>query len=115
MEANYFLVIDVAHPPRPPEQVETELAAALTKVRNSSTLRAIKVIHGYGSHGRGGSTKETVQNWAYQFRRRCRAVIAGENYTIFDAETQRMRQACGQISDPDLGGNNPGLTLIWVK
>ncbi len=113
--ANYFLVLDVGHPPRSPQQVEDELAAALAKVRNSSILRVIKVIHGYGSHGRGGSTKDTVRNWAFHFRRRMRAVINGEDYNIFDDDTQAMRQTCSQINDADLGIGNPGITLLWVK
>lgn len=115
MTTNYMLVLDVGHPPRPPKQVENELEAALAKVRNSSTLRVIKVIHGYGSHGRGGSTKETVRNWAFQFRKRFRAVIDGENYEIFDSDTQEMRTECGQLDDNDLGIGNAGITLIWVK
>jgi hypothetical protein len=115
MNATYLFVIDVGHPPRAPQQVENELAEALAKVRNSPILRVIKVVHGYGSHGRGGSTKETVRNWAFQFRRRWRAVINGEDYNIFDDDTQEMRQACGQIDDADLGIGNPGITLVWVK
>jgi len=115
MDQNYFLVIDVGHPPRPPKQVESELDAALAKVRNSSVLRVIKVIHGYGSHGRGGSTKETVRNWAFQFRRRFRAIVNGEDYDMFDDDTQEMRNECGQIADNDLGIGNAGMTLIWVK
>ncbi|MDZ7289799.1 MAG: hypothetical protein ONB44_06775 [candidate division KSB1 bacterium] len=115
MSANYIFSIDVAHPPRSSAQVEAELNAAHAKVRNSSTLRVIKVIHGYGSHGRGGITKETVRNWAFQFRRRFRAIIDGENYDLFDDDTQALRQECGQIDDTDLGMGNPGITLIWVK
>lgn len=115
MIAGYLLVIDVGHPPRLPKQVENELEAAFAKVRSSSTLRALKVIHGYGSHGRGGSTKETVRNWAFQFRQRFRAVINGEDYDIFDDDTQEMRGECGQIADTDLGTGNAGITLIWVK
>jgi hypothetical protein len=125
MNANYLLVIDVGHPPRSPKQVETELEAAFAKVRNSSRLRVIKVIHGYGSHGpdlplkrikeNRGSIKETVRNWAFQFRKRFRAVIDGEAYAIFDDDTQAMRSECGQIDDNDLGIGNAGITLIWVK
>jgi hypothetical protein len=115
MNANYLLVIDVGHPPRLPKQVEAELEAAFAKVRNSSTLRVIKVIHGYGSHGHGGRTKETVRNWAFQFRKRFRAVIDGEAYDIFDGDTQAMRSECGQLDDNDLGIGNAGITLIWVK
>jgi hypothetical protein len=115
MNTNYLLAIDVGHPPRPPKQVESELEAALAKVRSSSTLRALKVVHGYGSHGRGGSTKETVRNWAFQFRKRFRAVINGEDYDIFDDATQEMREECGQVADADLGIGNAGITLFWVK
>lgn len=115
MNTNYMLVLDVGHPPRPPKQVESELDAALSKVRGSSQLRVIKVIHGYGSHGQGGHTKVTVRNWAFQFRRRFRAIINGEDYDIFDDDTQEMREECGQIGDNDLGIGNPGMTLLWVK
>lgn len=114
-DANYFFVIDVGHPPRAPQQVENDLAEALTQVRNSPQLRVIKVIHGYGSHGKGGSTKETVRNWAFQYRRRLRAVINGEEYNIFDSDTQELREECGQTDDADLGLGNPGITLLWVK
>jgi len=110
-----MLALDVGHPPRSPQQVENELDGAFARVRNSPTLRVIKVIHGYGSHGRGGSTKENVRNWAFQFRRRFRAIINGEDYNIFDDDTQEMRDECGQAADNDLGIGNTGITLIWVK
>jgi hypothetical protein len=112
---DYFLTLDLGHPPLPPAKVEAELTAALSQVRGSATLRAIKVVHGYGSHGRGGATKETVRNWAFQFRRRFRCVIAGESYNIFDADTQELRDECGQAADADLGAANPGITILWVK
>lgn len=115
MNTQYILTIDVAHPRRGPKQVEDELDAALSKVRNHSTLRAVKVIHGYGSSGKGGATKETVKNWAYQRRRRLRAVIAGEDYDLFDDDVQELRDECGQMDDPDLGAGNPGVTVLWVK
>jgi len=115
MHANYLFSLDVGHPPRPPQKVEQELDAAWSKVRNSSTLRVIKVIHGYGSHGKGGSTRETVRNWAFQFRRRFRATINGEDYNMFDDDTQELREECGQIADNDFGNGNAGMTLIWVK
>lgn len=112
---DYLLTIDVAHPPRPASRVEGDLDALLMKIRNSSQHRALKVIHGYGSHGRGGSTRETVRDWAYNARRRLRAVIYGENYNIFDEDTQELREECGKIEDSDLGASNPGITILWVK
>jgi len=115
MNTAYMYTIDVAHPRRQPKQVEEELDAVLAKVRNHSTLRAVKVIHGYGSSGKGGAAKGTVKNWAYQRRRQLRATIAGEDYTLFDADTQEMRSECGQVDDPDLGAGNPGVTILWAK
>jgi len=111
----YFLTIDLGHPPRPPARVEADLEAAFLKVRSSSQHRALKVVHGYGSHGHGGSTRETVRDWAYNFRRRLRAVIYGENYNFFDESTQEMREECGKIDDADLNTANPGITILWVK
>lgn len=112
---NYIYEIDVAHPPRRPEIVEKMLLEALLLVRNHAHLRVIKVIHGYGSSGQGGQTKETVRNWAYVNRKQLVDTIDGEHYSIFDAKTQSLRNECGQLFDPDLENSNPGVTLLWIR
>jgi hypothetical protein len=108
-------VIDVAHPPRHPDHVEEELMDAWLHVRGSSSLRILKVVNGYGSSGRGGSTREVVRNWAYRNRSRFVAVIPGEEYTLFHDATARLRKEVGDFPDPDLGTSNGGLTIIHVK
>ncbi len=105
-----ILTIDVGHPPRHPIQVEKELYDAVQKVRNSSTLRIVKVIHGNGK-----STRTTVRNWAYRMGKSLRNVINGESYDLFDKMTEKMRGECGQYEDIDLGSGNNGITVIWVK
>lgn len=112
---NYMRTVDLGHPPRPPAKVEAELTDLLSEIRGSKNLRALKIVHGYGSHGRGGATRETVRDWVYRFRRHFRAVINGEDYNIFDDETQAMRNECGQLDDPDLSQSNPGITVLWIK
>ena len=109
------LTIDLAHPPRHPGDVEDELSEALSRVRSSQSFRLLKIVHGYGSSGRGGRTKETVLNWAYRQRGRVRAIISGEAYGLFDEMTRRMRQETGPFPDPDLDASNRGITLVWVK
>ncbi len=109
------LSIDVAHPPRSPDSVELELEEAWARVRNSGAFRLIKIVHGYGSSGKGGSTREVVRNWAYRHRNRFRAVISGEDYSPFDDSTQLLRKVVGAFRDPDLGQSNPGITVVWVK
>jgi hypothetical protein len=98
-----------------PEALEQELQDALSRVRVSPSLRLLKIVHGYGSSGRGGSTKATVENWAYRERNRVRSVIAGESYGLFDETTRRMRAEVGHYQDADLDAGNRGITLVWVK
>lgn len=107
--------IDVAHPPMRPDQVEAALLDALRVVRNSSTLRVLKIVHGHGSTGKGGRTKEDVRNWLFGQRNRFRGVIDGERYDVFDAITQELRREVGTFADADLGKGNPGITLVWVR
>jgi hypothetical protein len=109
------LTLDVAHPPRHPDVVEQELLDAWQKIRNSSGLCILKVIHGRGSTGKGGTTREFVRNWAYRQRGKFLAVIPGEEYSLFQDETVRLRKEVGAYPDPDLGSLNPGITVIWVK
>jgi hypothetical protein len=107
--------IDLAHPPLHPDRVEEELQAAWQKVRNSRTLHILKIIHGYGSSGQGGSTRTYVRNWAFNHRSRFRAVINGEDYTLFNSATQEMRHDCGDYNDPDLTRGNPGALIVWIR
>ncbi len=110
-----LLVIDVAHPPRPPHLVEDQLVEAWSRARNTPSIRVVKIIHGHGSTGKGGSTRVVVRNWVYQQRSRFRAIIPGEAYTLFDAATQSLRQETGMYDDPDLRNGNPGITVIWIR
>lgn len=112
--ANPVYTIDVAHPARPAESAEQDVEAAWHQVRRSKTLRLLKVIHGYGSSGKGGSTQTVVRNWAFAHRRHFRAVIEGERYSLFDAETQLVRRTCGEYPDADLGTGNPGFVILWI-
>lgn len=110
-----ILTIDVAHPPRHPDEVEDELLHAWGRVRNSSSLRILKIIHGYGSGGKGGSTKEVVRNWAFRNRGKFKRVVDGEEYRLHDAATQELHQQVGSFADADLDAGNSGITIVWVK
>jgi hypothetical protein len=108
-------LLDVAHPPRPAARVEEELLDVWQRVRNSPSLRLIKVVHGYGSSGKGGTGRETVRNWAFRNRRRLRSVIEGEHYAIGDAATEDLLGEVGPLGDADLNAGNRGITLLWVR
>jgi len=107
--------IDIAHPPRHPDRAEEDLQAAWELVRTSPDLRILKVIHGYGSSGQGGSTRTLARNWAFTRQARFRAIINGEDYSLYDSRTQLMRQETGFVDDPDLTRGNSGILIIWIR
>lgn len=110
-----LLTVDVAHPPRPPESVEDELLELWHQARNKTEIRVVKIIHGHGSTGRGGSTREITRNWLFNNRSRFRAIIEGERYAVTDPATLELRREVGQYPDADLGRENRGITLVWIR
>ncbi len=110
-----LLTIDVAHPPRHPDDVEMDLIRSWSIIRNSESLRILKIIHGRGSSGKGGSTREVVRNWAFRHRSRFRAVIEGGEYALRDDASVAMRREVGSFADPDLDAGNDGVTYLWIK
>ena len=111
----YLHSMDIAHPPFRVIEAENVLNETLWMIKVSASLRGMKIIHGYGKSGKGGSLKEAVLNWAYRNKNRIRGAIAGEQYSVHHQLTQEMRLACGQVPDSDLDTGNPGMTIIWVK
>ena len=109
------LTIDVAHPPRHPDEVEEELLHAWAQVRNSSSLNILKIIHGYGSSGKGGTTKDLVRDWLFRYKSRFKHVVDGEDYTLYNQAIQELRKGVGAYEDVDLNASNKGITIVWVK
>jgi hypothetical protein len=107
--------IDLAHPPLSPNVVEETLVRVLHEVHNSTAERVLKIIHGYGSRGRGGRTRDIVRNQLFLLEPRLRAVIPGEQYSLFDRRTAELRQVVGAYPDTDLDAANKGITVVWVK
>jgi hypothetical protein len=110
-----LLTVDVGHPPRPPHAVEAELLQLWQEARNQPGVRVLKLIHGHGSSGRGGSTREVARNWLFTHRSHFRAIINGEAYALTDAATIALRREVGQYVDADLGQENPGITIVWIR
>jgi hypothetical protein len=113
--ASPVMTIDVAHPPRHPDIVEKELLSAMRIAQSSPGIRILKIVHGSGSQGRENPTTTTTRNFLFRNRTKFRAIINGEDYTLFDVATQEMRKVVGSYSDVDLGMANGGITVAWVK
>jgi hypothetical protein len=95
--------------------VERELVSAAARVSSSPSLRLLKIVHGYGSSGKGGATREVVRGWAFRHRQRYRAIIEGERYSLFEPAVQEARKEIGDFQDPDLGAHNAGILVLWIK
>jgi hypothetical protein len=78
---------------------------------------AVKLIHGYGSSGNGGKIKIAVQKELARYKSagKIREFTAGENFSPFDATTQRIIAAYPDIThDSDYFRTNPGITVVLM-
>lgn len=76
---------------------------------------ALKIIHGYGSSGRGGKIRLAArERLAFlQKKRKIRYFIPGEKFSIFEADTLSAFQVCPDLrKDRDLERANNGVTFI---
>ena len=81
-------------------------------------VKVLKVIHGYGSSGKGG---ELCIGLRKSFGRRkkegvIRDFVAGEDFSIFDETVLDLLAAVPELrGDPDLNATNEGITVLWLK
>ena len=81
-------------------------------------VRVLKVIHGYGSSGKGGALCVGLRK-SFGLRKKegvIKDFIAGENFTIFNPTALALLEAVPELrGDPDLGATNEGVTVLWLK
>ena len=78
-------------------------------------LVAVKVIHGYGSHGVGGELRIAIQGTLARMAQSgdIAAFIAGEDWRISDEATWRLIQKHRELKqDRDLGKGNKGISIV---
>ena len=76
---------------------------------------AVKIIHGYGSTGVGGRIRTEARRYLEEQRRKgkVRAVLPGEDFSIFNEATLRAFALCPALrSDSDLDRHNNGVTIV---
>jgi hypothetical protein len=81
-------------------------------------VRVLKVIHGWGSSGRGGKLCHGLRK-SFALRKKegvIKNFIPGEDFSIFNQTVLAMLDAVPELrSDPDLNATNEGVTVIWLK
>ena len=78
-------------------------------------VSAIKIIHGYGSSGKGGSIRTETRKYLDRQKSRgfIKDYIKGEDFSIFDVTTRNSFAICDSLrSDNDIERHNNGITIV---
>ena len=84
----------------------------------ASGARCVKIIHGYGSTGRGGAIRKACRQKLLEYRRRgvIKNQCYGEKLGPFSEEGRKFAEICPEIrGDIDWGRENPGVTVVLFK
>ncbi len=94
------------------------LVIAQIKQAKRDGARVLKVIHGYGSSGKGGALCVGLRK-SFGLRKMegvIKHFIEGEDFSIFNPTTLDLLEAVPEVrGDPDLGTTNEGVTILWLK
>ncbi len=81
-------------------------------------VRVLKVIHGYGSSGKGGTLCVGLRK-SFVLRKKEGVILdffAGEDFSIFKPPVLNLLEAVPELrNDPDLDATNEGVTILWLK
>ena len=101
--------------------VEQAIAMVQIEIENCKSnkfceVSAIKVLHGYGSHGVGGAISIELSRLLPMWKKQkyIKDYIFGSNWNTFDKSTFNLLQIDKSISDEDINHSNPGITIIVI-
>ena len=74
----------------------------------------IKVLHGYGSHGKGGVLFSAVREKLSQLKRQHKIIdfFGGGKWNLLDEDTISALLKDKSCIDEDLNRSNPGITIV---
>ena len=78
-------------------------------------VSAIKLIHGYGSTGKGGAIRVEVRRYLERQKRGgfIKDYVPGEDFSIFSEATRKAFLVCGDLRrDSDIERHNNGITIV---
>lgn len=94
--------------------------AVIREIRRAKreNTRVLKIIHGWGSTGKGGTLCVGLRK-SFKIRRKegvIKDFINGEDFSIFNKATLDLIEAVPELrGDPDLNATNEGITILWLK
>ena len=81
-------------------------------------VNQVKIIHGYGSTGKGGVIKKSTHEVlrAMQSEGRILAFCPGEQFGPFETLGREMVEKCPAFrNDPDWAKSNDGITVVLLR
>lgn len=99
------------------DEARRRVMEAIREARRSG-VRVLKIIHGYGSSGKGGKLNIGLRK-SFGLRKKEKVIkdfIPGEDFSIFEDRVLELLEAIpGLRADPDLNATNEGITIVWIK
>ena len=89
------------------------LLAHLRQAKQSG-VAAVKIIHGYGSTGKGGALRGALRKSLLRRKKEglVTRVIFGEKWSVFEEDARYAIERCPDLrSDRDLNRSNEGITI----
>lgn len=98
------------------EEARDSLKQEIASARQAG-VKALKIIHGYGSTGKGGALKDAIRK-SLSLRKKegkISGYIIGEKWTIFNDEARKAIELAGELhGDSDLERCNEGITIVLL-
>ena len=82
-----------------------------------SGVKAVKIIHGYGSTGKGGRLRKATQTLLDELKKSgsIKEFIGGEQWSKFEVRTLALIDRMPQLyKDQDLERSNRGITVVFL-
>ncbi len=102
---------------RPTLEEARQLVIAEIRRAKRAGVKVLKVIHGYGSSGKGGALCIGLRK-SFRLRKKeggIKDFIAGEAFSIFQPATLTLLESVPALrGDPDLNATNEGVTVLWL-
>lgn len=106
--------IEYDHPPVHEAEARVELAVQSAKLQGH---RALKIIHGYGSSGKGGAIRTMCRRLLSRHKKqgRVKAFCGGEDFSPFSEVGRDMIARYPALKqDRDWGRENDGITIALL-
>ncbi|MBQ8299121.1 MAG: hypothetical protein IJX99_04535 [Clostridia bacterium] len=81
-------------------------------------IKAFKIIHGYGSTGKGGGLRTGLRAYLTQLKKAkiIADFVAGEDWSVFNETTRKVLDLDNNFrKDSDLEKSNAGITVIVIS